>query len=112
VDFEQEAKMIRATAQNAVGIHVALLDAGNDRDGQPRRLYRITIADKYGIIIRHVLEGYHGNEILKAALGDRFARVWHSGIPKLGITQESFRELAREANALTTAFLMEFRNAS
>jgi len=89
---------------------VTLLDAGHSRDGDPRRLYRVTIAREThrGITIEllHVDERYHGDEILNLVLDQyNIPTIAVTRTRPLGITALTYRNLAADAAIATSKFL-------
>jgi hypothetical protein len=82
---------------------VTLLDAGRTTDGNPLRLYRVVI-DR---VVLHVLEGYHGDEVLNLALaqyGVIDSEVFRA--PSLQITTTAYRQIEPDAIRTTNRLLM------
>jgi len=97
---------LRDAAANSTIIHAVILDAGRTKDGDPRRLYRISFAGAGGLAIRHVLEGYHGDSVVRLAVGDHVRKLKFER-NSIGITFKAYAELLSDASMLTHRLIDE-----
>ena len=82
---------------NPIAIYT-LLDAGNDQNGNPRRLYRITMVTDTHITTTHVLAGYHGKNIVNIITVH--TNTQHDA-GTIRITPKEYRRLLPEANTVS-----------